>query len=99
VHRRNLEALAARLTGELVVDADQVIAQLLELGPILLVGVTGHAVFLGATDPAHLIVVGAFASWARVAAVALFGPFVEEGALIECHVTILTGRTGRRRRV
>jgi hypothetical protein len=99
VHRRNLEALAARLTGQFVVDADQVIAQLLELGAVLFVGVAGHPVFLGSPHPAHLVVVGALAPRARVAAVALLGPFVEERAFVECHRAILTGRTGWRGRV
>jgi len=99
VHRRNLEALATRLTGEFVVDANQVIAQLLELGAVLLVGVAWHPVLLGTPHPAHLVVVGALAAGARVAAVALLGPFVEERAFVECHRSILTGRAGWRGRV
>jgi len=99
VHRRNLEALAARLTGQFVVDADQVVAQLGELGAVVLVGIARQPVLLGAPDPAHLVVVGAPAARAPVAAIALLGPFVEEGAFVEGHAAILTGRAGWRGRV
>jgi hypothetical protein len=89
VHRRNLEALAARLTGELVVDADQVVAQLRELGAVALVGVAGRPIFLRAPHPAQLVVTGAAAARTGVAARALFGTFVEEGAFVEGHPHIV----------
>jgi hypothetical protein len=99
VHRRNLEALAARLTGEFVVDANQMVAQLEELGAIGLVGIGRHPVLPRAAHPAHLVVVRALAPGARIAPVPLFGPFVEEGAFVESHRAILTGRSRRRGRV
>jgi hypothetical protein len=88
VHRRNLEALAARLTGELVVDANQVVAQLGELGAVALVGIAGRPVLLGAPDPTQLVIVGAPAARTGVAARALFRTFVEEGAFVEGHAVI-----------
>jgi hypothetical protein len=94
MHRRNLEPLAARLAGELVVDADQVIAQLGELGAVALVGVAGQPVFLRPAHPLHLVVIRAAAPRTREAAVSLLGPFVEEGAFVECHHAILSA--GRR---
>jgi len=96
VHRRNLEALAARLTGEFVVDADEVVAKLRELRLVGGVGVGRWPVLPGAPYPAQLVVVHAAAARARVAAAALFGTLGEEGALVEGHVAILAVR-GRRR--
>jgi hypothetical protein len=92
VHRRNLEALAARLTGEFVVDADEVIAQLGELRPVALVGVGRQAVFLRAAHPAELVVARAPAARAGVAAGALFGSLGEERAFVEGHAGILAVR-------
>jgi len=96
VHRRNLEPLAARLTGEFVVDADEVVAQLGELRLVVGVGVGRRPVLLGAPHPPQLVVVHPAAARAGVAAAALFGTLGEEGALVEGHGAILAVR-GRRR--
>jgi len=85
VHRRNLEALAARLTGKLVVDPDEVIPQLGELGPVGVVGVARRPVLACAPHPPQLIVAGPLAAGTGVAAVALLGFLVEEGALVQGH--------------
>jgi hypothetical protein len=85
VHRRNLEALPARLTGEFVVDADQVIPQLRELCAVRFVGVARWPVLARTPHPAQLILVGPLAPGTGVAAIALLGLLIEKRALVQGH--------------
>jgi hypothetical protein len=85
VHRRNLEALATRLTGKFVVHANQVIAELGELRAIRLVGVAGRPVLARTPHPAQLVVASPLAAGTGVFAAALLGFLVEEGALVQGH--------------
>ena len=68
MHRRDLELLAARLADDLVVDTDQVIAQLGELRAIAFVGSWRQPILLDAAHPAHGVFVGAAAARAGTAA-------------------------------
>jgi predicted Rossmann fold flavoprotein len=52
---RNLEFLAARLAGDFIVEAEQVVPELGELGPVVLVGPGRQPVFLGAAHPPNVV--------------------------------------------
>src|SRR4051812_6274127 len=101
--RRDLELPAAGLADDLVVEAENVVAQLRELLAIHLVGPRGRTIFLHPPDPADAVVVGAAAFRARVAARLGLGLVGEEGAFVEGHAFIVSGAavgvrlTGRRR--
>jgi hypothetical protein len=82
MHRRDLEALAARLAHDLVVHANQVVTQLRELGTVALVGTRRNAVLLRASDPAHAVFVRAAATRATQPLVSVFVLVKEEGALV-----------------
>src|SRR4030095_6934317 len=58
VLRRDLEFLPARLAGDLVIEAEQVIPQLGELGPVRIVGSGWELVLLRAPYPADAIFSG-----------------------------------------
>ena len=80
--RGDLETFAARLTDEVVVDANQMILDLAEQGTIALVGARGNLRFLGAPHPLDRIVVGPAASRALKPRGPLFRFLGEELALV-----------------
>jgi hypothetical protein len=96
VQRGDLELLAARPAHHLVVDADQVIAQLRELRAIAFVGARRQAILLHASDPSHGVLVGAMAARARVSRRPVFGFVVEERTLVESHAHHLMPSVARR---
>jgi hypothetical protein len=89
VHRGDLESLAAGLALDLIVDANEVVAQLGELRPIALVGARGQAVLLRPPHPTHGILVGPSTPWAAQSLAAVFGSVGEERAFVESHALIL----------
>src|SRR5262249_27259192 len=82
VLRRDLELLAARLAGDLVVEAKQVVAQLGELGAVDFIGAGRQPILLGASHPANAVVVGPVALGTLIAAGSRFRFVVEKRALV-----------------
>ena len=81
--RRHLELLAARLAGHLVVEAQQVIAQLVELGAVLALRLAILA--LGAPHPAEAVLVDPLASRTRILRRPVFRLLDEECFLVKRH--------------
>src|SRR2546421_280379 len=63
VLRRDLEFLAARLARDLIVQAEQIVAELRELFPIGFVGARRQPVLLRAAHPPDAVLGGASAPW------------------------------------
>src|SRR5215213_984767 len=84
----DVEALAAALAGDLVVDAHHVVARLGELRALRLVHAARRLVLLRATQPAHFVVGALAAVWAGVVGALGFGALVEEVSLV--HADIIT---------
>jgi hypothetical protein len=82
MHRRDFEALPARLAHHLVVDSNQVVAQLRELGAISLVGARRQLVLLLTPDPSHGVFIGTAAARTRQPFVSLFVFVEKERALV-----------------
>jgi hypothetical protein len=82
VERRNLELLPARLAHDLVVDSDQMVAELREFGAVALIRPGRQAIFLHAPDPPHVVFIGAMAARARVARGSRFVFVGKEGAFV-----------------
>jgi hypothetical protein len=80
--RRDLEPLPARLARHIVVDAHQVILDLVEERAVARVGAGRHACLLRPPHPSDRILVGAPAPRALKACRALFGFFGEELSLV-----------------
>jgi hypothetical protein len=82
VHRRNLEALAAGLTNDFVVNANEMVAELGELRAIALVRAGRQAVLLRASDPPDRILIGSAAARTTQPLAAVLVSVDEEGAFI-----------------
>jgi hypothetical protein len=85
MQRRDFELLSARLAHDLVVDANQMIAKLGELGAVSLVGAGRKTVLLDAANPPHVVIVGAAAARAGIPRRSRFRFVEEESAFVECH--------------
>jgi hypothetical protein len=82
MHRGNLESLAARLAHDLIVDANEVVAQLRELRTIAFVRALRHPIFLRSPHPAHRILIRAAAARATKPLVAILVLVEEESAFV-----------------
>jgi hypothetical protein len=82
VHRRDLELLAAGPADHLVIDANQVIAQLRELGAIAFIRARRQPIFLGPPHPSHGVLIGPAATGTTEPLFAALGFVEEECALI-----------------
>jgi hypothetical protein len=89
VQRRDLDLLAARLAHDLVVDADEMVAQLGELGPVALVGARWQPVLLDPAHPADAVLVGPPAARAGHLGRTGLGAVGEESAFVERHPVII----------
>jgi hypothetical protein len=87
--RGDLELLPAGLADQLVVEPEEVIAELGELRAVALVGAGRQAILLGTTNPAHAVLIRAPAARAGVAGRSRLGLVGEEGALVESHTQIV----------
>jgi hypothetical protein len=58
MHRRDLELLAARPADHLIIDTDQMVAELGKLGAVAFVRPGRKPVFLGPANPPHRVFVG-----------------------------------------
>jgi hypothetical protein len=85
VQRRDLEPLPARLADQLVVHANQVIAELGELRAIAFVGARRQPVLLDAPYPPYVVFVGTLTPRAGVARWPRFVFVGEECAFVEGH--------------
>jgi hypothetical protein len=94
VQRGDLEPLPARLADQLVVEPQQVIAELGELGAVALVGAGRQPILLHSTDPAHVVVAGPATARTGVLRGPGFRFFGEEGALVHLGLVGLVGRSG-----
>src|SRR5205807_3588098 len=81
--RRNLELLPAGPADDFVVEPQDVVAELGELGVVGVVRAGRQTISLGPPDPADAVVVGAAALRTCEAAGPGFGLFGEECALVE----------------
>jgi hypothetical protein len=82
VHRRDLKSLAAGLAHHLVVDTNEMVAQLRELCPIAFIGAWRQPILLRPPYPPHRILIRASAPRATQSLVAIFVLVEEEGALV-----------------
>ena len=87
VLRRDLEFLAAGLARDLVVEAEQVVAQLGELGPVALVGPGRQPLLLRAPHPADAVFAGPPALGALIPSGPGFRFFGEKRAFVESHTS------------
>ncbi len=86
VLRRDLELLPAGPARHLVVEPQEVIAQLRKFRAILVVGTGRQAVLLHTADPPDVVLIRAPAPGTLIPSRAGFRLFRKEGAFIECHV-------------
>jgi hypothetical protein len=82
VHGGNLEPFTARLADDLVVYANQMVAQLGELRAITFVGARRQAILLRAPHPAHGVFIGATTPRAAQSLGAIFISIGEECAFV-----------------
>lgn len=95
MQRRYFELLSARLANDFVVDANQMIAKLGELGAVPFIGARGQPIFLDAPHPAHVVVVGAAASGAGVTRRPRFRFVEKERSFIQSHGRSAGQQVGR----
>jgi len=85
VLRRNLEALAADLAHDVLVESQQVIAELGEPGTVALVATRRRPVLLRSPYPPDAVLARAPATGTLVAAGPRLGPLGEERAFVQSH--------------
>src|SRR6185503_14069388 len=90
--RRDLEPLAARLTGDVIVHPDQMILDLFEHRPVARISSAGNLGLPGAAHPADAVVIGAPAARALEAGRPLLGLFGKELAFVHRFLTRYTNR-------
>jgi hypothetical protein len=83
--RRNLEFLAAGLACDLIVEAEQVVAQLCEPGPVLLVSSRRQPILFRAPHPPNAVFAGPSAPGALIPSGSGFRLFREKGAFVQGH--------------
>src|SRR6187455_1575516 len=88
MQRRHFELLAAALARHFIVEPQQVIAQLVELGAIF-TALGLPVLALGSSHPANGILVGTLAPWACILCGAGFRLLLEDCFLIKGHEWIL----------
>ena len=82
MERRDFEFLPARLAHHVIVQAQQVIAQLVELGSIVGVAALRWTILLGPADVADAVLIRALAPRAGVLRRTVLGALAEEGFLV-----------------
>ena len=85
----DLESLAAGLARDVVVEAEQVVAQLCELGPVARVGPGRQSTFLRVPYPPNAVVDGPSALGALIPSESRFRFFREKRAFVEGHALMV----------
>src|SRR4051812_29514641 len=87
--RRHVELAPASCADDVVVHADEVVAQLAEHRAVALVRARGNPLLLRATDPSYLVLVAMAALRTGEGRRLGLGPFVEEFPLVQGHTSII----------
>jgi hypothetical protein len=95
--RWDFDLLPAALAGHLVVDTEQVVAELGELGAILIVSAWRKPVALDPADPTDAVFVRTSAPRALVSPRPGFRFLAEEGAFVESHTSDCSNEAGEAR--